>query len=220
LSSREFSQIPCTDPGALLSKLSGVPRIVFDLDGTLYDARDFERPALMSVVEWLKVCTGRPLNGLLQSLWKRRETDRHRPGMFDELLVEFGLPAAWGSECATRFREYAGTELLSVPTLRQELIALRSGNCGLALVSNGRPSLQQRKLELLGLESIFDVCIFCDPEVPAQLKPSSWGWIQLEAWRSELPAAHVGDDPVDAGFAQEGAAQFLHFAFRNPIYEH
>lgn len=34
------------DPARLLRELDGAAKIVFDLDGTLYDTRDFERPAL------------------------------------------------------------------------------------------------------------------------------------------------------------------------------
>jgi len=206
-------------PEQLFAELSGVPRIVFDLDGTIYDTRDFERPALASVFDWIRDRSGQPLDGLLQALWFRRESDRHRPGLFDESLAEFGLPVSWGAECATRFHDYAGDELAHAYSLSKWLRELCSQDCRLALVSNGRAALQKRKITLLGLGDIFDICIYCDPRIPDQLKPSAWAWSQLAAWESTLPTVYVGDDPVDAEFAVAGHVDFIPFSFRSPLYE-
>jgi phosphoglycolate phosphatase-like HAD superfamily hydrolase len=202
----------------LLAELCGVSHVVFDLDGTLYDTRDFEGPAIAAVVNWLRECTDKPLDGLQQALQARRVADRHRAGLFDDLLPVYGLPAALGAECAARFHSYPGAELSSARSLRDELNALRSGGRRLALVTNGRAILQQRKLRLLGLETMFDFCIYCDPAEPDQLKPSAWGWNQLRSWRGASPTAYVGDDPVDAQFADVGRAQFVSFAFKDPRY--
>jgi putative hydrolase of the HAD superfamily len=204
---------------ALLITLSAVSRIVFDLDGTLYDTRDFERPALASVVDWLRCESGRQLDGMVPQLWSRRETARHRAGLFDEMLSEYGLPVSWGAECARRFHDYAGAELGQSHSLKDLVEALRSGGSRLALVSNGYTALQKRKLHLLGLDEMFDVCVYCDPRKPERLKPSTWAWEELAAWRSTLPAVYVGDDPVDAAFAVAGGARFVPFCFRSPVYE-
>jgi len=198
--------------------LEGASRVVFDLDGTLYDTRDFERPALASVVEWLRLRSGEPLDGLLSRLWSRRESARHERGLFDALLAECGLPVEWGAECAKRFHDHPGIELAQSNSLRSDLEALRSDNCRLALVSNGYPDLQQRKLRLLGMRNLFDVCIYCDPRRPAQLKPSEWAWTELGPWRSTHAVVHVGDDPVDSAFAVAGGARFIEFRFRSRDY--
>jgi len=117
----------------LLDQLHEFRRIVFDLDGTLYDTRDFEHPALAAVVVWLSRRTAKPLDGLLAALLARRDADRHKPGLFDELLPQHGLPAAWGAECAARFHSYAGTELGGARNLGDELGAERAfGLSGLA----------------------------------------------------------------------------------------
>ncbi len=209
-------------PGSeqLVLALSGAARAVFDLDGTLYDTRDFERPALAAVVRLLQERSGRELSGLRDALWARRESDRHRPGLFDELLMQYQLPKEWGADCAREFHGYAAPELTSSESLRSLLVELRERGCRLALVSNGRPELQQRKLELLGLTSLFDRCIFCDPRRPQELKPSPWAWRQLDDWRGDTAAAYVGDDPVDAEFAQAVGAPFVPFCFRSTSYDH
>jgi len=207
---------PVTRPEALVQALGGETRIVFDLDGTLYDTRDFEWPALAAVVAWLCERSGRALPGATQALWSRRERDRHRPALFDDLLKEQGLPDSWGAECLRRFHDYPGVELEAAASLNSTLAVLRSDDRRIALVTNGDPELQKRKLDRLGMTDAFDACIFCDPNLPDRLKPSAWAWTQLTDWRGGRPTVHVGDDPVDAAFAAAGGARFVPFKFRSP----
>ncbi len=209
---------PAAAGARFLSEFDDLQRIGFDLDGTLYDARDFERPALAAVVAWLRERSGKSLDGMSEALCARRESERHRPGLFDDMLGRYRLPADWGPECAARFHAYPGTELAGAPSLRNDLVELRSRGCRLALVTNGRASLQQRKLRLLGLVEMFDVCIYCEPSQREHLKPANWGWEQLRPWRADLPAGYVGDDPVDALFAAAGQARFVRQVFRNNFY--
>ena len=209
---------PIDGAAELIASLASEPKIAFDLDGTLFDARDFERPALAAVVTWLRETSGHRLPDAGARLWSRRERDRHLPGLFNEILEAEGLPVAWGEECRERFHAYHGIELETAPSLRGVLATLRARGHALALVSNGPPALQQRKLERLGLGEFFDVVVICDPRMPSLLKPSQWAWSQLAAWRGEGCATYVGDDPVDADFAAAGGARFISFRFRNPTY--
>jgi FMN phosphatase YigB (HAD superfamily) len=202
----------------LETALNGAERLVFDLDGTLYDTRDFERPALASVCEWLRERSGKPLPGAQQALWQRRETDRHRPGLFDDLLREYGLPLEWGAECLRRFHAYPGRELAQSDSLRPLLLGLRARGRGLGLVTNGSRDLQQRKLASLRLEDCFEQLVYCEPARREELKPSAWAWRQLQAWRGSASTSYVGDDPVDAAFAAAGAAGFIEFRFRSAKY--
>jgi FMN phosphatase YigB (HAD superfamily) len=209
---------PAVSPAQLVRRLGTCSHVAFDLDGTLYDARDFERPALDAVVAWLRERSGQALEGLEAALHTCRELDRHRPGLFDEALRDCRLPASWGAECAERFRAYPGTELVCAPSLHGELLDLRSRGCHLALVTNGREELQQRKVRRLGLETLFDALVYCDPKDAAHLKPASWAWRQLRPWRGAATVSYVGDDPIDAQFAAAGAANFIGFTFRNSRY--
>lgn len=202
----------------LLLVCSGADRAVFDLDGTVYDARDFERPALGSVVDWLRSASGMRLEGLEGALCKRREESRDQPGLFDDLLTEWGLPKDWGPECARRFHGYHGGELAGSTSLRAMMVELRARGVRLALVSNGYPELQQRKVGLLGLTGVLDVCVYCDPKEPQKLKPSPWAWSQLEPWRAGGRTIFIGDGTVDEEFASSGGVPFTHFSFRNPAY--
>lgn len=217
-SERGALDTPVVRPEVLLRMLDGESRIVFDLDGTLYDSRDFERPALAAVVAWLRERSGRALPGATEALWSRREQDRHRPGLFDNLLEAEGLPVSWGSECLERFHAHPGAELESAASLKGLIAALQSGDRRISLVTNGDPVLQQRKLDRLAMADTFDARIFCDPRLPDRMKPAAWAWTQLAAWRNGHPGVHVGDDPVDAAFAAAGGARFVPFIFRSPSY--
>jgi FMN phosphatase YigB (HAD superfamily) len=208
------------DIARLDAALGDEQRLVFDLDGTLYDTRDFERPALAAVCEWLRERSGQPLPGAEAALWKRRETDRHRPGLFDDFLRERGLSAEWGAECLQRFHAHPGEELARATSLGPLLESLKSRGRALALVTNGRRELQQRKLRTLTLEQSFERTIFCEPSRPAELKPSDWAWRELSSWRAGARAIYVGDDPVDAAFAAAGHATYVHFRFRSEHHDH
>jgi FMN phosphatase YigB (HAD superfamily) len=203
----------------LTHALGDAQRIAFDLDGTLYDTRDFERPALAAVADWLRRESGRQLNDLESELWIRRETQHHRPGLFDDFLIKYGLPAAWGAECLRRFHGHPARELTRADSAKAYLLDLRATGRRLALVSNGPETLQSRKTVALGLGGIFDRCIYCGPELPERQKPSPWAWSQLAEWRSASPTIYVGDDPVDEQFAKSGGAGFVPFRFRSPEYE-
>jgi FMN phosphatase YigB (HAD superfamily) len=205
--------------GPLALALDDARRVAFDLDGTLYDTRDFERPALAAVADWLREKTGRALAGLTEDLWKRRETERHRPGLFDDALAGHGLPVVWGAECLRRFHAHPGDELKHAASLKDYLLALRADGRRLALVSNGPEALQARKCASLGLGGIFEICIYCDPKWPQRQKPSPWAWSQLAEWRGALRTLYVGDDPIDSLFAKSGSAEFVSFCFRSPKYE-
>jgi FMN phosphatase YigB (HAD superfamily) len=200
----------------LARALTGESRVAFDLDGTLYDPRDFERPALASVVAWVREVSGHALPDATEFLWTRRERDRHQHGLFDEWLKEEGLPVSWGAECRLRFHAHPGEELRKSASLKPLLKSLHDGGSRLALVSNGYPEVQYRKLTRLGVTDLFDACVICDPAIPERLKPSAWAWTELGDWRDSGAAVYVGDDPVDAEFAAAGGMRFVPYRFRNP----
>jgi FMN phosphatase YigB (HAD superfamily) len=197
----------------LIEEIGSAERIVFDLDGTIYDTRDFERPALAAVAEWLRAESGKPLTAIETQLWRRRESERHRPGLFDDLLREHGLPIHWGGECLRRFHAHPPIDLRTAPSLRRHLVALRASGKRLALVSNGEARVQAGKCAAIGLDGVFDRTIFCGPDLPDRQKPSAWAWTQLSDWRQDRSIVYVGDDPVDARFAEAGNARYLEFRF-------
>lgn len=203
---------------ALYARLRGLPRVAFDLDGTLYDTRDFERPALDEVAQCLRNRSGKALPGIETMMQTRREYDRDKPGLFDDVLAEFELPREWVAGCVRIFRDNPATQLSGAPTLEPILNRLRNEGSRLALVSNGRPALQRRKLEQTGLLGQFDICVICDPDFPEQLKPSCWAWDQLAEWKGGHQVTYVGDTSTDEKFANCGNAGFVHFNFRNPVY--
>jgi FMN phosphatase YigB (HAD superfamily) len=193
-------------------------RIVFDLDGTLYDTRDFERPALAAIADWLRHRSGLSLDLMTEALWRRRETQRHRPGLFDDLLAEYGLPSSWGIECLRRLHEDSASQLANAESLKSYVHCLRNSGRKLALVSNGPHDLQKRKTDVLCLSECFDIRVFCGPDQPERQKPSAWAWAKLADWRGNSPSIYVGDDAVDEQFAKSGGARFVQFRFRSSKY--
>jgi FMN phosphatase YigB (HAD superfamily) len=206
------------DPAQLVSLLAPFPCVVFDLDGTVYDVRDFERPALRGIAEWLRGHSGMELAHAEQELWRVREADRHGRSLFDDFLRSHGLPPEWAPECVRLFRDYDGAALAQSESLRPQLLGLRESGSALALVSNGRSEIQMRKLRMLRVADLFEKVVFCEPERPWRLKPSVWAWQELAPWRAGRRCSYVGDDPVDLEFAAAAAVPFHCFRFRSPSY--
>ncbi len=204
------------EPAALLATLAGRSHVVLDMDGTLYDERDWIVPALDAVVAALRARSGLPLPGLTARLWRRRRANRHAHDLFDRALTDEALPVAWARDCVSIFRSQPPTLLAHAPSLAPVLRALRDGGTRLALVSNGDPDRQAAKLAALGVAELFDAVVFCDPRADGHLKPSPWAWTRMPQFHAAPDVVHVGDDPVDEGFAAAGGAAFVGFAFCNP----
>ena len=203
----------------LFSRLSNYPRVVFDLDGTLYDVRDYERPALNEIAKMLRNKSGLPLDGLEMIFWKNRESDRHNRKLFDSVLFKYKLPKHWIHDCIECWRNSSVEPLRTCPSLVNILLELRAIGIELSLVSNGDPLIQDKKIQALGMGNLFYKKIYCDPRIQECLKPEVWGWSMLEEWRMRYPTVYIGDDPIDEKFAFAGNADFISFTFKNESYE-
>jgi putative hydrolase of the HAD superfamily len=166
-----------------------VTAVVFDLDGTLFDDRQYVRAGLLSAAERLEARTGRDLSAdLLRSYFRAGRRER----TFDRVLSAHDLDPGLVPELVDAY--HANEEsLVAFPDATRVLSTLSDGY-DLGLLTGGTNG--EEKLRRLGLASHFDVV-----HVAAARGTSKWDAEPYEAILSELgvaasETAYVGDRPA------------------------
>lgn len=133
--------------------------IIFDLDNTLYDAKQYYLGAFKKISEYLS----KKYNVLYQEIYKRlinhwnKKTSMY-PYLFNDVLDFFDL----GHELKNIieiFNNYDG-ELKPYSDVIPILNKLKKKNYKLGIITDGQVRRQKRKIKLLGLNEIFDIMIF------------------------------------------------------------
>jgi len=133
--------------------------IIFDLDNTLYDVKQYYLGAFKKISEYLS----KRYNILNQEIYKRlinhwkKKTSMY-PHLFNDVLNFFDL----GHELKNIieiFNNYDG-ELKPYSDVIPTLNKLKKKNYKLGIITDGQVRRQKRKIKLLGLNEIFDIIIF------------------------------------------------------------
>jgi len=170
---------------------------IFDLDDTLYREMDFVRSGFRVVGEFLAGVSGRDPQWLCDRAIGILERDG-RSRVFDTLLDVLDMQ----SELNVRtllylYRSHTPRIVLdaSVPPC---FAALREGGHRLGIITDGKASVQARKVEALGLRDKVDAIIYTDELGGEYSKPSTVPF-ELALRLLEVPASrgvYVGDNPA------------------------
>ena len=171
-----------------------VKAILFDLDDTLYDERLFVRGGMRAVSKYVEGKSGIAASVLFDFLW-RDFLLRGRAGIFKRFLTRFRLEGRLEEKLVEIYRGHR-PRLRLYPGVRGMLERLRD-KVGLALLTDGVPEVQRRKIRALSLERIFGVRVCASELGEDAVKPSG------EAYRKALKmlnvepreAVFVGDNP-------------------------
>ena len=144
--------------------------LVIDLDDTLYPRERFVRSGLAAVSRHVSDRFGIPAEDAFAVL--TRASARGRAGSEMQVLCDrFDLPSDVIGTLVDVFRSHAPTIFLPAEA-EQTLRLLRAQGWALAILTNGLPSVQFRKVAALGLTALVDDVIYAE-EHAAGGKPSS-----------------------------------------------
>lgn len=168
--------------------LSGVLGAVFDLDDTLYPEKAYVRSGFSAVAREFPY-----VDNMAEKLWSAFE--RGKPAI-DEVLKAEGLSQRESKERALASYRNHKPSISLYPGVKGMLKRLRSvGYVG--VVTDGRPSGQRMKVDVLGLTELVDDIIVTDELGGPQFrKPNPDGFMALQS-RWEIPfeeMAYVGDN--------------------------
>ena len=170
--------------------------VLFDLDDTLYDEKEFVRSGFRAVTEYLARRTSRKPQ-TIQARLDEILQQQGRGKVFNTLLKEFDL----NREVNVLLLLFVYRSHMPAIRLDEQCLPcfefLRRAGCKLGIVTDGMASVQRRKIDTLALEKHVDV-VLCTDELGAEhWKPSTIPFnVALELL--EVPAAeavYVGDNP-------------------------
>ena len=166
--------------------------VLFDLDDTLYPQRRFLFSGFAAVARRLATTFDIDAEAALRTLVQAyRSTDRGHE--LEHVIATFRLPVAV-STLVQVMREHAPSLRLRPSTWRT-LRQLRD-TWSLAIVTNGMPDIQRRKIAALGLDSLVDTIVYASEHGSGAGKPDREPFIEaLRRLRLDpSQAVFVGDD--------------------------
>ncbi|MBE5792263.1 MAG: ATP-grasp domain-containing protein [Clostridiales bacterium] len=171
---------------------NGIPQtvrgVIFDLDDTLYNEKDYIKSGFSAIQEWL--CR----KDTATRLWKHFE---NKLPAIDAYLSEIGL-SEQKENCLKVYREH-------IPTIKLldgvvELLAdLRSKHIRIGIITDGRPNGQRNKIAALRLDEMVDDIIITDELGGEQFrKPCDIAFrIMQRRWKIPFEQImYVGDNAI------------------------
>jgi putative hydrolase of the HAD superfamily len=182
--------------------------VIFDLDDTLYPEREFVMSGYATVARWCGRMLGLDAQWCQERLRSIYDTpDRARA--FDKLLELARPERPEGVELTHDQARDAVQKMIAVyrchrPSLHPfpgvpELLSRLGAILPLGLVSDGELTMQERKLDALGLAEIFDTVVFSDALGREHWKPSPRPLLEA--------AAHMGCDPAGVVYVADNPAK-------------
>jgi putative hydrolase of the HAD superfamily len=184
--------------------------IIFDLDDTLYPREWFVRSGFLTVSRLVETEYGVPRECAMRTLQRARGS---RPGReFQALCARFELPEAIVPDLVKAVR--AHRPAIRLPISSATVLRRLRPDWRIAVLTNGTPAVQRRKIKALNLNAYVDV-VLCAEEYADGGKPKPAAF-RAAADRLATPAARtvfVGDDPMaDMAGARRVGLRTIHLS--------
>lgn len=183
-----FDQCVCVDPG--IDALKRLDAVIFDLDDTLYPEKTYVRSGYREVAKLLP-----DIKDAEVRLWDAFLAGR--PAI-DCVLQDAGIDdPSLKARCLETYREHE-PEICLYDGAAELIRKLRRNGKKVAILTDGRPSGQRKKIHALGLADLVDEILVTDELGGVQFrKPNDVGFRILK-YRLGVPyerIAYVGDNP-------------------------
>jgi putative hydrolase of the HAD superfamily len=173
-----------------------MPRgLIVDLDDTLYPHRQFMRSGFRAVAQYAASRHGLNADAAFATLAACLTAGESRKA-FQQLCADHGVPDSDIPHLLQAFREHQPSLTLDedvAATLRR----LRTAGWRIAVLTNGLPSIQEKKLGALGVLPLVDHVIYAEQHAPAgkpAAEPFRYALSRLDIGAGRCVC--VGDDPI------------------------
>lgn len=160
-------------------RITGLQAVVFDLDDTLYPEQSYAFSGFEAVAAWLDKKIKCPADAAQRMRELYLTGDRGH--VFDRLLAEYGHPDPQSliPEMIQCYRTHQPR--LSLHSDARAALEAWRGRFRLGLISDGPLTMQQSKVQALGLAPLLDEIILTDAWGPEHWKPHPRAFETLEA---------------------------------------
>jgi putative hydrolase of the HAD superfamily len=167
--------------------------LIFDLDDTLYNERDFVESGFKAVAAYLEEVKGWPADKSFKHMMQTLDKEG-RGRVFDNLLCSYGqLTVKAVAQCLTVYRNHS-------PNIRLYTAAfdlIKGLDVPLYIVTDGHKLVQQNKVQALGIESLFSKVFITHRYGVKNSKPSIYCFERIRSlekcnWSQMV---YVGDNP-------------------------
>ena len=190
--------------------LSEYTAIIFDLDNTLYEEKDYLNAAYSAIGHWV-FSQNKNQTAILYAIWLQQNFEKHgRQGLFNRFLEQFEL----SSELLPGMLQILRSVQIKTPlNLYPELYALPEkitrSDIKYFIVTNGNPEQQLNKIRQINWEKlVITECILASNSKP---KPAPDALVGICTHYAYLPSEvlFVGDAPTDKIAADAAGIDFM-----------
>ena len=172
--------------------------VIFDLDDTLYEERQFVESGFRAVAHVLAKRSGRTETALFARMLEILQA-QGRGAIFDTLLAEVSPGSHTPDEVRLLLYVYRSHRpaIALFPEARPTLALLREAGYRLGIVTDGAGTVQRNKIAALDLEPLVDAVVCTDEIGREWWKPSTTPFNVALALLdvAAADAAYVGNDP-------------------------
>lgn len=190
----------------LYEKLLKYKNILFDLDNTIYDQKEYD------FYIYKKFLNDESL--ALKLIFFKEEKGYGYNTLFNDFIKKEKLNI--NPDVMTGFYRNFLPDISDIESIFEILKKLKDNGKKLYIISNGRRKNQIHKIRLLKIADFFEKIIILDPKEKIALKPSSE---ILELLKLNLKeTVYIGDNiGIDGGFAKNCGIDYLFFKFESNL---
>ena len=201
----------------LKKKLEKYKIIIFDLDNTIYNEKNFIYPSLKNVSKFLRTKIDLDENEIQKQLLILKNKKQK---IFDKFLSKFSVKKinfkSLVKKTINEYQSYNCNNLKKVSSLKNILKFFYKKKT-LFLVTNGNRLRQRNKIKKLGINKFFKKIYILDNNYD-YIKPSIKSVNSLKKFIKEIGfknAVYVGDNKIiDKAFAKNLKISFINFYFK------
>ncbi len=174
--------------------MSMVKALVFDLDDTLYDEKQFVSGGFRTVAGYLEDRYGADRQAAYERM-RQLLREKGRGKIFDQLLAEKGLDCSLVSDLVEIYRSHQPSLKLYPDAV--SLLRRLQGKVKTGLITDGAAKVQWNKIRALGLDKIMDTIVVTDDHGVDCWKPSPFPYLLVTERLGVRPedCLYVGDNP-------------------------
>lgn len=205
----------------LIQQLQPFNQIIFDLDNTLFDQRDYDRGAFEDIEQKLmQLLPANNMNGLALFLLMHKQKKGANYGyLFNDALTHYQLPNHFLKVFINLYYQHNGHYIKPCHSLISTL-AEQLPQQQFFIVTNGPTKVQQTKIAKLQLNKYVNDIVICDPKFPETLKPNKYAFTLLKKRHKLSHCVMVGDSiATDGKFAQQINIPFIYFNYVKANYK-